>query len=92
VGNVLLAIRDVLPHSMTKLTDEQRRALRLLAHSPNGCTEAVLMAHGFDLEMLGQLVTDGLADAEARNTMAGRHRTKVIWMHITEAGRKVIAQ
>jgi hypothetical protein len=30
--------RDVQPHTMAALTDEQRRALRLLAASPNGCT------------------------------------------------------
>jgi hypothetical protein len=40
------------------LTDEQRRALRLLARSPNGCTEAIMLAHGFDLVMLGKLALD----------------------------------
>jgi hypothetical protein len=39
--------RDVQPHPMATLTDEQRRALRLLARSPNGCTEAVMLKHGF---------------------------------------------
>jgi hypothetical protein len=34
---------------MAKLTDEQRRALQLLARSPNGCTEALILAHGFEL-------------------------------------------
>jgi len=29
----------VLPQSVAKLSDEQRRALQLLARSPNGCTE-----------------------------------------------------
>jgi hypothetical protein len=37
---------------MAKLTDEELRALLLLARSPNGCTEALLMAHGFPTEML----------------------------------------
>jgi hypothetical protein len=35
---------------------------------------------------------DGLADAEARKTMAGRRRIGVIRMHITPAGRKAIAE
>jgi hypothetical protein len=32
---------------MAKLSDEMRRGLRLLAGTPNGCTEAVMPAHGF---------------------------------------------
>jgi hypothetical protein len=31
---------------MTKLNDEQRRALKVLARHPDGCTEAVLLADG----------------------------------------------
>jgi hypothetical protein len=31
---------------MATLTDEQRRPLRLLSRSPNGCTEALMLAHG----------------------------------------------
>jgi hypothetical protein len=38
---------------MTKPTDEERRPLRLLARSPDGCTEAMLMANGFGAEVLG---------------------------------------
>jgi hypothetical protein len=38
------------------------------------------------------LPLDGLADAEARKTMAGRRRIRVFWMHITPAGRKAIAK
>jgi hypothetical protein len=77
---------------MARLTDEQRRALRHLARSPNGCTEALLMAHGFDVAILGKLVLDGLAKVEAHDTMAGSRRMKVFWLRITEAGRKAIAQ
>jgi hypothetical protein len=78
---------------MANLTDQQRRALQLLAGSPNGCTEAILMAHGFHLAMLGKLVFDGLAKVEAHDTkVAGRRvKVKVTWLRITEAGRKAIA-
>jgi hypothetical protein len=31
---------------MAKLSDEQRRALRLLTRSPNGCIGAILLAQG----------------------------------------------
>jgi hypothetical protein len=76
---------------MAKLSDEQRRALRLLSRSPNGCTEAILLAHGFEVAMLGKLVLDRLAKAEAHTTMASR-RMKVVWLQLTEAGRKAITE
>jgi hypothetical protein len=38
---------------------EQRRALRLLAAAPKGATEAIMLAHGFTIEMLDVLVRDG---------------------------------
>jgi hypothetical protein len=40
-----------------------RRTLRLLAGSPHGCTEAIMLAHGFMAELLEDLVRDGLATA-----------------------------
>jgi hypothetical protein len=55
------------------------------------------MAHGFELEMLAKLVADGLAGAEAHNTilgrtMTGRRNIKVTWMQIAESGRKAILE
>ena len=45
-----------------RLTDEERRALQLLASSPCGHTEEVLvLAHGFDSDMLTRLVGAKLA-------------------------------
>jgi hypothetical protein len=41
--------------------DEQRRALQLLARSPNGSAEALMMAGGFEVALLGKLVLDGHA-------------------------------
>jgi hypothetical protein len=78
--------------AIAKLSDEQRRALRLLARSPNGCTEAILLAHGFELAMLGKLAFDGFANVEAHETMAGSRRMKVYWLQITEAGRQAITE
>ena len=34
-----------------KLNAEHRRALALLAGTPRGCTESLMMAHGFKVEM-----------------------------------------
>jgi hypothetical protein len=49
---------------MAKLTDEKRRALRLLARSPNGCTEALLMTSGFQPDLISELVRARLAAAQ----------------------------
>jgi hypothetical protein len=76
---------------MTLLSDEQRRALHLLARSPNGCTEALMMAHGFALALLGDLVLGGFALATPRLTHAGSRPMMVVWMTITPAGRRAIA-
>jgi hypothetical protein len=77
---------------MAKLTNEHLRALLLLARSPNGCTEAMLMAHGFPIEMLEELVTTGLAKASPDEMRIARKRRKVICFQITEAGRKAAAE
>jgi hypothetical protein len=77
---------------MANLTDEQQRALRILARGPNGCTEAILMAHGFERAMLGQLVLDGFARADAHDIIAGgSRRVRVVWLQILPAGWKAIA-
>jgi hypothetical protein len=71
---------------MGRLTDEQRRALRLLARHPHGCAEAKLLEQGFTVAQLGHLVFLGFAKIRA----GGRH--KVFVVKITEAGRKAIAE
>jgi hypothetical protein len=76
---------------MAELSDEQRRGLVLLARSPNGCTEALMMAHGFELAFLGKLLLDGFALATPQETRAGNRPMIVVWMTITPAGRKAIA-
>jgi hypothetical protein len=53
---------------------EQRRTLRLLAGSPLGATEAMMMAHGFTNATLDALVRNGVATAEQRAVRAGRLR------------------
>jgi hypothetical protein len=51
------------------------------------CTEALMMAHRFEIAILGQLVLEGLAVAVDHTTRAGRRRIKVIWLGITAAGQ-----
>jgi hypothetical protein len=49
----------------------RRRALELIAWSPDGMTEAMLLAHGFTVEMLVELVRAG-GVARVKITEAGR--------------------
>jgi hypothetical protein len=70
---------------------EQHRALRLLAGSPHGRTEAIMLAHGFTVETLGRLVLDGLATATLGTGNAARRPIKVTWLTITDVGRQALA-
>jgi len=73
-----------------KLNDDQRRALEMLAHQ-DGCAEAVLLADGFSMDQVAGLVVQGYAVMQRRRVdISGRMRT-VVWMQITDAGRKAIA-
>jgi hypothetical protein len=51
---------------------ERRRALELLAASPDGCTAAILLAHGFKSDQLVELINAGLASVDDR--ARGRRR------------------
>ena len=71
---------------------DHRRALELLADSANGCTEAIMLAHGFTPKVIANLVDAGLATAEGSQVHAGRRPVDVVRMRITEAGRRAIAE
>ena len=76
---------------MPKLNDDQRRALKTLAHQ-DGCAEAMLLADGFTIDQLAGLVVQGYAVMQRRRVeISGRMRT-VVWMQITDAGRSAIAE
>jgi hypothetical protein len=64
-----------------------RRALQLLAVSgKQGCTEAFLLAHGFTLDLLTDMVRAGLATAQIERARAGGQTR----LHITDAGRRAL--
>jgi len=48
----------------SKRNAERRRALELLAASPDGCTEAIILAHGFTTDFLVGLICAGLATGQ----------------------------
>jgi hypothetical protein len=69
----------------------RRRALELLAASRDGCTEAIMLAHGFSIDLMVELVNAGLATAQTERMVAAGKRIEVARVRITEAGRRALA-
>ena len=70
--------------------DLRRRALKLLAAHPNGCTEPILAAENISADVLSSLVRSGLA--VARNERLDEDRAvEVTRAWITEAGELALA-
>jgi hypothetical protein len=67
------------------ITVVQRRALDMLAGSPDGCAMARMLAAGFDIGTLHNIVRDGLATAGRQG------ETKIVRLRITDAGRQALA-
>jgi hypothetical protein len=72
------------------LTNDQRRALRLLATTRHGRTLANMLAHGFRRALLNELVFAGLAVTEPGTIRVSGRTIEVIWFTITEAGRAML--
>jgi hypothetical protein len=70
---------------------DRRRALEVLASCRDGCTEAILIAHGFTVPQLVELVRAGLATATAERMRAGNKTMEVATVRITEAGRRALS-
>jgi hypothetical protein len=79
-----------LPRAAPK--SDRRRALELLASSRDGCTEAIMLAHGFTVEQMVDLCVAGLATATPERMVAGGRTIEVATMRITEAGRRALAK
>jgi len=99
-----LGCRDLVNHAYSRATEtnrpmpsraerertQQRRALRLLADAPEGMTEALMMAHGFNSELLVDLCIAGLAIAKVERMIAGGRTVEVVRLKITETGRQAL--
>ncbi len=73
------------------LTAKQRWALEILAAAGlRGCTGATLLAHGFNVAMLADLVHDGLATARRQTMRMGMRKIQFARMMITDAGRRAL--
>jgi hypothetical protein len=94
---MLSRIPNRLPRAM-RLTSrkhrpkpDRRRALELLASCRDGCTEALMLAHGFTTPQLVELIRAGLATATAERVVAGGKAMEIPRVRITEAGRRALA-
>jgi hypothetical protein len=76
--------------SPLKVSADRRRALALLAASPDGCTEAIMLAHGFTVELMVGLIRARLATAKAERVIAGKRAIEVTRVQITKAGRQAL--
>jgi hypothetical protein len=65
--------------------DRRHRALELLASAgAEGCTEAVMLANGIDVDTMVQIIVGGLATATPRRVGAGREVLEVTTLRITD--------
>jgi hypothetical protein len=74
------------------ITPKQREALRMLAGSPDGCTMTTLIAHGYAIVALHDLVRNGYATAHREKMGSGQRVVGVTRLRITDAGRRVLAE
>jgi hypothetical protein len=75
------------------LSAEQRQVLELLAGSPRGCyTKGRLLAKGFTVDTLADLVREGLATAQRGTLRVGGRTIRVERYCITDAGRRAIEE
>ena len=80
-----------MPTSRPKcLRDDYRRALTVMATSPDGCTDAIMLAHGFKLEVVVELCRGGLARTTTDRICTGGRMRDVTRVRITEAGRHAL--
>jgi hypothetical protein len=53
-------------------------------------TEALMLAHGFGVELLAELVRAGLATAAPERIVAGARTIEVTRVRIADAGRRTV--
>jgi hypothetical protein len=69
----------------------RHRALAFLAACPDGCADALMLANGFTVELMVELVRDGFASATPERVVSGSETIEVARVRITEAGRQTLA-
>jgi hypothetical protein len=75
---------------MASQTDLLRRALKLIAETPRGCSVPTLLAQGFGAEFVAALLESGVAKTEVDTEVIGGHAHQVRRLWITETGRRLL--
>ncbi|SRR5258708_2928776 len=61
MGTETASVLPITTMPKPELSAEQRRAFRLPAGEQRGCTEAIMRAHGFKIQLMVDLIRGGLA-------------------------------
>jgi hypothetical protein len=73
------------------LRPEQRQVLEILAAvGLRSCDGPTLLAHGFRIDMVADLVHDGLATARCETMRMGARKIRIARLRITDAGRRAL--
>lgn len=79
------------PKPKYELSAERLYALEVLADAGLwGCTAAMLLAYGLPVNMLANLVRDGLATARRETLRMGNRQIRAPRIWITDAGRRAL--
>jgi hypothetical protein len=73
-----------------RLDDDRRRALGIIAESPDGCSRAIMLARGFPLSVLIRLVRAGLATSHIETEERGEKVIEIVRVKIADAGRRAL--
>ena len=77
---------------MPRLSSKAHKALTLLASSPSGADEPLMIAHGFKRGMLDRLVFAGLATIVDETMQTGTSTIEIERYCITDDGRRAIEE
>jgi hypothetical protein len=80
-----------MPRPRHRPKPNRRSALELLASCRDGCTEAMMWAHGFKTDMMVEIINGGLASVTTEGVVAAGRTIEVARVRITEAGRRALA-
>jgi hypothetical protein len=75
-----------------KLTNEQQRALRVLAGYTDGCAQPTLLADGFSVCQFVILVIEGFATMRRKPVDIGGREKMMIWLQISPVGQSAVAE
>jgi hypothetical protein len=81
-----------MPRPRRRPKPDRRQALELLASCRDGCTEALMLAHGSSIDMMVELVNAGLATATAERVVAGRRTIEVARVRIKAGERRILGE